>query len=169
MVDFVPGWMQQSPALLFWIIPVLAFMEACLGIGLFVSGLLLLSTASVLYSQELVDLSVLACSAFFGAMLGDHVSYYGGYWLGPRLHKTRLFQRHHKTTARAESLFKRSAGFAVIIGRLIPAVRSLTPMMAAISGVRPGQFLRYDLVACSIWTTGLVLLVLGINQGLAGI
>jgi len=67
----------------------LACFESLIGIGLFVSGVFLLGVASYLLSQELISGTQLAISAAAGAMLGDHVGFFFGRFLGPRLHHSR--------------------------------------------------------------------------------
>lgn len=39
------------------IIPVLAFLEACPGLGLFVSGVILLTVSTILYTEQIASLS----------------------------------------------------------------------------------------------------------------
>lgn len=168
MPEFLPQWLQHSPQYLIAVIPTLAFMEGCIGIGLFVSGVFLLTTCTFLYTRELIDIYAIAALAFTGAMMGDHVGYFAGHWLGPKLKHASFFSRHQQTFEKAEDLYQRSAIIAVCFGRLFPAIRSITPALAAISGVPPRHFLAYDLLACSIWTGGLMLLVMGLDLGLSG-
>ena len=56
---------------------------------------------------------------------------------------------------------------AIIIGRLMTAIRSVVPLLTGISGLSPARYTLYDLVACAVWTAGLGLLVVGID-GLLG-
>ena len=53
---------------------------------------------------------------------------------------------------------------AIILGRLVTAVRSVVPVLVGVSGMSPLRFTIADLIACTIWTTGLGLLVTGINN-----
>ena len=60
----------------------LACFESLIGIGLFVSGVFLLGIASYLLSQEIISSTQLAITAAGGAILGDHVGFFFGRFLG---------------------------------------------------------------------------------------
>jgi len=112
----------------------LACLESLIGIGLFVSGVFLLGIASYLLSQEIITSTQLAITAAGGAMLGDHVGFFFGRFLGPRLHHTRLFIRHADRILKTEGMIARWGGIAVPIGRFVPAIRSIVPALLGTSG-----------------------------------
>ena len=66
--------------------------------------------------------------------------------------------------AKSEAFILKFGTLSVLGGRLIPAVRSLVPMMIGISGTSRLKFTLVDLAACAIWITGLGLLVVGIDS-----
>lgn len=51
MSEVLGNWLTSSSAQLIFLIPVFAFLEACVGAGLFVSGVFLLSSFTLLYAQ----------------------------------------------------------------------------------------------------------------------
>ena len=145
-------------------IPLLAFLEACPGIGLFVSGVILLSVSTLLYTEQIVTLSQILPLAFAGACLSDHLGFYTGRIFGPKLHQTAFAQKRMTEIAKSEAFILKFGTLSVLGGRLIPAVRSLVPMMIGISGTSRLKFTLVDLAACAIWITGLGLLVVGIDS-----
>ena len=153
--------MYQEYALV--IVPVIAFLEACLGIGLFISGAILLSVCTVLYTQGIATLEQMLPLAFLGATLADHSGYYIGRWVGPRFHHTRFAIRHKSRLDKTEAMLVRHGEVAIIIGRLMTAIRSVVPLLSGISGLSPARYTLYDLIACTIWTGGLGLLVVGLD------
>jgi membrane protein DedA with SNARE-associated domain len=40
-------------------------------------------------------------------------------------------------------------------------VRSIVPLLSGVSGLPAAKYMRYDLIACAIWVSGLGLLVAG--------
>ncbi len=60
-------------------------------------------------------------------------------------------------------MFLKHGETAIIIGRLMTAIRSVVPLLTGISGLSPARYTIYDLIACTIWTTGLGLLVIGLD------
>lgn len=142
----------------------LACFESLIGIGLFVSGVFLLGIASYLLSQDIISSTQLAITAAGGAILGDHVGFFFGRFLGPRLHHTRLFIRHADRILKTEDMIARWGGIAVPIGRFVPAIRSIVPALLGTSGFMPKRFILIDTLSCATWAGALVLLATGIDR-----
>jgi membrane protein DedA with SNARE-associated domain len=136
-------------------VPVLAFCEALLGLGLFVSGILLVGTCLLLVNSDPGLLPQILVLAFAGALSSDLLGYGIGYIFSERVMQTQLMSRYGDAKDRFRSLVDRSMLLAICTGRLTPMLRSLTPFLAGSLGVRPARFVIFDLIACSIWVTGL--------------
>ena len=143
--------------------PTIAFLEACPGIGIFISGAILLSVCTVLYTQDIATLQQMLPLAFLGATLADHIGYYTGRWIGPRFHHTEFVIKRKAIFDKTEAVLVKYGEMAIIIGRLMTAIRSVVPLLTGISGLSPAKYTLYDLIACAIWTTGLGLLVIGLD------
>jgi membrane-associated protein len=141
----------------------LAFLEACPGIGLFITGALLLATATGLYANGALDLPYIMLAAFLGALVSDHLGYYLGRWMGPHFHHSRFAKKHNQRINRAEALFQKHGAAAIVIGRLVPAIRSITPLFTGISGLSNNRFSLVDVLACLLWAAGLGALTSGIT------
>ncbi len=165
--DIFLEWIDKYQEYALFIVPAIAFLEACLGIGLFISGAILLSVCTVLYTQGIATLPQMLPLAFLGATLADHSGYYVGRWIGPRFHHTRFAIKRKDLLDRTEAMLVKHGELAIIIGRLMTAIRSVVPLLTGISGLSPARYTLYDLIACAVWTAGLGLLVAGID-GLLG-
>ena len=143
--------------------PTIAFLEACPGIGIFISGAILLSVCTVLYTQGIATLPQILPLAFLGATIADHSGYYIGRWIGPGFHHTGFAIKRKAIFDKTEAMLVNHGEIAIIIGRLMTAIRSVVPLLAGISGLCPAKYTLYDLIACAIWTTGLGLLVIGLD------
>nr|WP_183411622.1 DedA family protein [Litorivivens lipolytica] len=146
-----------------FIVPVVAFLEASVGIGLFVSGAILLSLCTMLYSQGIASLYQMLPLAFIGATTADHMGFFLGRRIGPTFHETRFAKRYAERLEKTENLLQKHGEVSIVFGRLIPAVRSIVPIMTGVSGLPVARYVRYDLIACTVWITGLGLLVVGIG------
>jgi len=156
-------WLEQNRAYALWLVPVLAFAEACVGLGLFVSGVLLVSAATLLYTTGYATLLQIMPLAWAGALLGDHSGFLLGSVIGPRFHQWRVAQRYRQAVLRGEALVKRHGGAAIFIGRFVPAIRSLVPVLVGISGFARLRFLLLDAVACLLWALALGAIVAGLD------
>ena len=126
--------------------------------------MILLTVSTLLYTEQIATLSQILPLAFAGACLSDHLGFYIGRVFGPRLHQTAFAQKRKSEIAKSEAFILKFGTLSVLGGRLIPAVRSLVPMMIGISGTSRLKFTLVDLAACAIWITGLGLLVVGIDS-----
>ena len=102
--------------------------------------------------------------AFLGATIADHSGYYLGRWIGPGFHHTEFVIKRKGIFDKTEAMLVRHGEMAIIIGRLITAIRSVVPLLTGISGLSPARYTLYDLIACAIWTSGLGLLVIGLDE-----
>jgi membrane protein DedA with SNARE-associated domain len=59
---------------------------------------------------------------------------------------------------------RKYGALSVVAGRLMTAIRSLIPMTVGASGTDRLTFTLADIAACFIWTAGLGLLVVGLNN-----
>ena len=167
MEDVLPQWLANalanpSPAIIA-LIPALAFFEAAAFIGIFVSGIFLLSTATLLYSSNTAPIALIVPLAFLGAFCGDLSGYLIGKYFGPQFWHLPLIRKYGERRLRIEELSRRSAPIAIVVGRLTPAIRSITPIAAGISGMSARTYLACDILACSLWAGGLFALVTGIS------
>lgn len=141
-----------------------AFAEACIGIGLFVSGIILVTVGSLLYSNGAISLELLAACALLGATLGDHAGYYTGRLLGQRLLQKITSPRVQKALHTSERLLRNHGGFAIFIGRFVPAIRSVLPALIGISGFNRLRYTLLDFLACLLWALALGAIIAGVDR-----
>jgi membrane protein DedA with SNARE-associated domain len=89
------------------------------------------------------------------------------YWIGKKIgmdRLKRLARRHGRWLTitpdeldRSNAWFQRHGGAAVLIGRLIPTVRTFISVPAGVAGMPVGRFLAYTAVGTVAWTTLLTL------------
>ena len=151
-------WITNNRHLAPLVVSGLAFAESCVGIGIFVSGALLLIATTLLYNNGIIDLYQIGILAFFGAIAGDQVGFWVGYRAGPGFHHIRLAKRYARQLAKGENMVLRHGGFAVFIGRYIPAIRSLVPALLGVAGYDRRKYVVLDILACATWAVALCLL-----------
>lgn len=162
--QLILDWLKENSEVALVVVPVIAFLEACVGIGIFVSGAILLTVCTILYTEQIATLPQMLPLAFLGATIADHSGYYLGLWIGPKFHHTKFAQKRRKFLDKAEGMIRKYGSFAIIFGRLMTAIRSMVPLLIGVSGLPRWKYTIIDLTACAIWTTGLGLLVVGIDS-----
>ena len=128
----------------------LAFAEAMLGVGIVLPGeVMVTGVASSLEGDARIALFL---AVALGASAGDHVNYWIGRALGPRLSGSRLVARiglHHWD--RAVRMTQRYGAWAVVLSRLVPVVRTLMAAVAGVSHLRYRSFASASLAGSALW------------------
>ncbi len=104
------------------------------------------------------NLLIVIIAGSIGSLLGALLWYYIGQKIGAE-RLERWAEKHGrwltlspKEIEQACAWFNRHGGKAVLIGRLIPAVRTLISVPAGIAGMPLGSFLLYSSAGTIIWT-----------------
>jgi membrane protein DedA with SNARE-associated domain len=100
--------------------------------------------------------------ATLGALVGTLFWYLIG-WFAPAEKLEQFFRKYGGYVAISAKDFHRATGFfvkyevpAVLLGRMIPGVRSVISVPAGSVRMRPRTFLFYSIVGTMIWNTGLM-------------
>lgn len=156
MFDWITEWIERSGYLGIF---VLTFLE-----NVFppVPSELIMPLAGFKAAQGALALPLVIASGTAGSLAGALV----WYWLGRRIGQQgaeRLAERHGRwltmdvaEVRQAEDWFKRHGGAAVLMGRLIPAIRSLISLPAGVARMGLPGFLALSAIGTGIWTTLLV-------------
>jgi len=144
-----------------WGLLLIVFAESGLLIGFFLPGDSLLFTAGMLITAGTLDFPlwlavVLICVA---AILGDQAGYMFGKKVGPALFRrpdSRLFKQENVT--KAHEFFEKHGPKSLVLARFVPIVRTFTPIIAGVSGMRYRSFLTFNVVGGVLWGAGVTLL-----------
>ncbi|MEO3745083.1 VTT domain-containing protein [Plantactinospora sp. B5E13] len=140
----------------------IVFAESGLLIGFFLPGDSLLFTAGLLTANgEYITYPLwLVCLLItIAAIAGDQVGYAFGKKVGPA-----LFRRPNSKLFKQENLIKANEFFdkygprSVVLARFVPIVRTFTPIVAGVSGMRYRTFVVYNVVGGILWGTGVTVL-----------
>ncbi|MFD7279669.1 DedA family protein [Streptomyces sp. NPDC059862] len=159
-----PSWLDPNYLLDnfgIWGLLLIVFAESGLLIGFFLPGDSLLFTAGLLITSNQLDFPlwaaiVLICIA---AILGDQAGYMFGKKVGPSLFTrpdSRLFKQENVT--KAHEFFEKYGPKSLVLARFVPIVRTFTPIIAGVSGMRYRSFLIFNVVGGILWGAGVTLL-----------
>jgi membrane-associated protein len=123
---------------------------------LFIAGLF--SSTSRNSGDPHLNLWLVTVGSFIAAVLGAQIGYYIGKFFGHRFFKedARFFKLEY--LRRAHVFFERRGMGAVIIGRFIPFVRSIVPVVAGASTMKDRTFFAANVIGAAIWAVGVSLL-----------
>jgi membrane protein DedA with SNARE-associated domain len=122
-------------------------------------GRLVLLSAGILAAAGRVDLLGTIAAGLLGAVVGDHLWYFGGRLARGRLHALHrwLARRRVRLATDPVAYLRRYGGLVILIGRFIATVRVLVWPIASAHGIGYGRFLAWDLGAAALWAGVFVL------------
>ncbi len=120
----------------------------------------LLFTAGLFAATNRFHLNIVAVAlgAFAVAVVGSQLGFEIGEHFGPRLFKpgARYFKPEYEQ--RSHDFFERQGPKAIILGRFVPVVRTITPILAGVSEMRRHTFFVFNAVGALLWAGGISLL-----------
>ncbi|GAA0345311.1 VTT domain-containing protein [Streptomyces turgidiscabies] len=144
-----------------WGLLLIVFAESGLLIGFFLPGDSLLFTAGLLITAGTLDFPLWGAVALIclAAILGDQAGYMFGKKVGPSLFNrpdSRLFKQENVT--KAHEFFEKYGPKSLVLARFVPIVRTFTPIIAGVSGMKYRSFLTFNVIGGVLWGAGVTLL-----------
>jgi membrane-associated protein len=159
-----PSWLDPNHLLDtfgIWGLLLVVFAESGLLIGFFLPGDSLLFTCGLLITAGTMDFPLWGAIALIcvAAILGDQVGYMFGRKVGPSLFKrqdSRLFKQENVT--KAQEFFEKHGPKSLVLARFVPVVRTFTPIIAGVSGMKYRSFVVFNVIGGVLWGAGVTLL-----------
>lgn len=133
------------------------FAETGLLVGFLFPGDTLLVIAGILTFSGAITIDIwwVALAIGFAAFAGGECGYLIGRKFGPRVFERKesgLFSI--KNVERTNAFFERFGGFAVIVARFVPIVRTFAPVAAGVGKMNYRRYSFYNLVGALLWGVG---------------
>ncbi|MFF0715975.1 DedA family protein [Streptomyces bauhiniae] len=159
-----PSWLDPNYLLdtySIWGLLLIVFAESGLLIGFFLPGDSLLFTAGLLITSGKLGFPLWGAIALIcvAAILGDQAGYMFGKKVGPSLFNrpdSRLFKQEN--VVKAHEFFEKYGPKSLVLARFVPIVRTFTPIIAGVSGMRYRSFLTFNVIGGVLWGAGVTLL-----------
>jgi membrane-associated protein len=159
-----PSWLDPNHLLDtfgIWGLLLIVFAESGLLIGFFLPGDSLLFTCGLLITSHQMDFPLWGAIALIcvAAVLGDQAGYMFGKKVGPSLFNrpdSRLFKQEN--VVKAHEFFEKYGPKSLVLARFVPVVRTFTPIIAGVSGMRYRSFVVFNVIGGVLWGAGVTLL-----------
>jgi membrane-associated protein len=104
-----------------------------------------------------VDLVVLISLISIAGILGNTVGYWFGRKSGPTLYSRKdTFFFKQKYLHQAKEFYDKNGGFAIIVARFVPFIRTFAPIVAGIVQMDKKKYFFYNVVGCFAWVITMV-------------
>ncbi len=124
----------------------------------FLPGDSLLFTAGLLHQQLNLSLSVLIGVVIVAAIAGDQVGYMLGRKFGRRWFKDDARILKTKYLAETEEFFAKHGGWALVLARFVPVVRTYAPLVAGVAHYNYRKFALWNIAGAVGWAGSITLL-----------
>ena len=158
-LDSLKEFSVNNPLLAPLIITLLGFLESFVISGFFFPSLLLYLMAVFLFLEGISGLFFITLCGYIGSFLGDQSSYLMGRIYGTKALNWNFIKKRQKQVDKVKQTFDKYEFTAILIGRMTPSLRPFSPFFVGVFKLNYQRFLLFDLIACSVWASGLVLLV----------
>ena len=104
-----------------------------------------------------IQLPLLLTLMVTASFMGDLTGYMKGKWLGEKLftdNRSRFFKKEY--LERGSSFYSRYGIWAFVLGRFMPVIRTLVPMIAGASRFQFKRFLLFNFLGAVTWVCTLV-------------
>ncbi|MCZ2397493.1 MAG: VTT domain-containing protein [Chitinophagales bacterium] len=152
-----------------WMVVFIVFAETGLFAGFFLPGDALLFVTGI-FSDELVEaalfkasnqwvhLGILWALISTAGILGNFVGYWFGKKSGPYLYQRKdSFFFKKKYLIQAHDFYEKRGGFAIVVARFVPFVRTFAPIVAGIVKMNWKKFVFYNILGCVLWVGSMLL------------
>lgn len=140
-LDTILPSLSSFGTLAYWLIGAASAFEAWFVTGVVLPGTLIVDAGGILVQRGVLDFWVLVWFVAAGSILGAEA----GWWTGRLLHSRRPMTGW-AAFARAEALFRRWGGLALVLGRFAGPVAGLVPLVAALTGMDRRRFVLWSVL-----------------------
>lgn len=147
----------------------LSIAESLLIVGLFIPGTIVMFGVGAMVATGVLNLWETLGWAALGAVVGDGISFWIGYYYKDQLRSMWPLTRFPGLVSRGEGFFLKHGGKSVLFGRFVGPVRPVIPTIAGMMGMPPARFTVVNVVSALLWAPAYILpgVVFGASLGLA--
>jgi undecaprenyl-diphosphatase len=150
MTGITGGLAALPPWLILLAVFALPALEASTMVGVVLPGETAVLLGGVLAQRGALPLAAVMIAAVLGGVGGDAVGYAVGAHLGPKL-GGRLAGRRAEQLERTRGFVRRHGAPAVLLGRWMPVLRALVPIIAGGSGLPYRSFATFNVAGGVVW------------------
>lgn len=158
-----PVWIRENGGL--YIVMAIVFAETGLFIGFFLPGDFLIFLAGTLmnnygqpYESDIMNWLYWSTLLFACAVIGNFVGYLFGYKSGNYLFNMKdKWYLKKKHLIQAKEFYDKNGGFAIVIARFLPIVRTFAPIVAGVVKMDFKKFVIFNIIGGALWIYGLTI------------
>ncbi len=153
----ITTWLHMHPHWGWLAAFIIAFSESLAVIGSIIPGSVTMTAIGILAGSGVLPIWSIIISAIFGAILGDGISYIGGYYLQDKTRRIWPFTRFPQILLKGEVFFVKHGGKSVFFGRFVGPVRAIVPLVAGSLKFPPKRYFSASILSAIAWAPAYML------------
>ncbi|MBL7479231.1 VTT domain-containing protein [Legionella bononiensis] len=146
------SWLQANPHWSLFITFIIALTESLAIIGSIVPGSVTMTAIGILAGSGIMRIDLTLIAATLGAVCGDSLSYFLGYFYSDQLLEVWPFKKYPNLLKYGKDFFSKHGGKSVLIGRFVGPLRSIIPVIAGIMHMKQWRFLIANVLSAIGWS-----------------
>ncbi len=160
-------WLNTHPELAGLATFIISAGESVAILGTIVPGSIMMTALGTLAGAGVIPLWGTIFWAIVGAIVGDGISYWLGYYFKDSLPRMWPFRDYPGLLKSGDTFVHKYGAMSVFIGRFVGPVRALVPLTAGMLGMKPLQFTIANIASAILWAP--VYMLPGILLGAASL
>jgi membrane protein DedA with SNARE-associated domain/membrane-associated phospholipid phosphatase len=144
-------WLNLHPNLAGLVTFIISAAESVAIIGTIVPGTITMTAIGTLIGAGVIPLWSTFIWAILGAIAGDNISYWTGYYFKDRIRQAWPFRSYPTWLITGEEFFCKHGRLSVLIGRFIGPTRAIVPIVAGMLRMPPLRFITVSIIASTAW------------------
>jgi membrane protein DedA with SNARE-associated domain len=165
-VQPLTNWLQANPHWSLFFTFFIALTESLAIIGSIVPGSVTMTAIGILAGSGIMRIDLTLLAATLGAVCGDSLSYFLGYFYSEQLIDMWPFKKYPNLLRYGKDFFSKHGGKSVLIGRFVGPLRSIIPVIAGIMHMKQWRFLIANVISAIGWS--ILYVMPGVLIGTAG-
>lgn len=128
-----------------------AFTESVAIIGTIIPGSVTMTAIGTLAGSGTLPFWPIILLAILGAIIGDGLSYFTGYYFKDRIRMWWPFKQHPSILSSGEQFIHIHGGKSIFIGRFVGPVRAMIPLIAGMLNLPPKRYFFASILSAIAW------------------
>lgn len=128
-----------------------SFSESIAIIGTIIPGSVTMTAIGALAGVGVLPLWIIILSSILGAIMGDGLSYFFGYFYRESIPFCWPFSKYPAVLFKGREFIQKHGGKSIFIGRFIGPVRAIVPVIAGILHLPPRRYLPISIISAVLW------------------
>ncbi|CAL4319181.1 DedA family protein [Buchnera aphidicola] len=133
------------------LVMIITFLESLAMIGLFLPGIVLMSTIGTLIGKGQISFFTSWITSIIACSIGDYISYYIGWKFKKIIYRIKIFKKNIHLFHKIQYTLNKYSTFTILFGKFIGPTRPLIPMMSGMLQIPIKKFIFPSFMGCTIW------------------